>query len=107
MNSYIANQITAQLPQSDFNNLLDNTQFKAVVGEILTTGRYLPIKMKSELGKYIETQQCLLAEIGRQQEVFLVRKHYPTLVSPPKSTSPAFKSDMKVVSFFDKGSFCF
>ena len=101
MNSYNANQIPA-LPQSDFNRLLDNTQFKLVVASILTTGTHLPINMKSGLGKYIEQQQCLLAEMGRQQEVFLVRKHYPTLVSPPKSTSPAFKSDMKVVSFQQK-----
>jgi len=89
---------STQPSASDFNKLLDDTQFKAIVGEILTTGRHLPQKMHSVIDGYFETQQSLLAETGRQWEAFIVRKHYPLLVSPPKSSSctPAFKSEMKL-----------
>lgn len=86
----------AQQPSSDLNKLLENTQFKGIVGEILTTGRHLPKKMHSVVDDYIHTEQCLLAETGRQWELFLVRKHYPQLVSPPKISSTAYKHELKV-----------
>jgi hypothetical protein len=86
-------------PTSDLNKLLDNTEFKNIVGEILTTGRHTPQKMHSVVDGYVDMQQCLLAETGRQWESFILRKHFPHLVSPPKSSSwtSGYKSELKHV----------